>query len=116
MDSEAFTLLNGEMAVSSRAEMDVILNIISMKNKDAAEKSDLNTQTADAAKTTMIIVIVFAVILSISFGLFISSIISKAIKKRKLILLAVSQGDLTQRLDIVRKDEIVCSQIIERNG
>lgn len=105
-DSEAFTLLNGEMAASSQAEMDAINNLISMKNKDAAEKSDENTSLANTAKTTMIIVIVFAVILSISFGLFISSIISKPLKRGVDLAVAVSQGDLTQRLDIVRKDEI----------
>ncbi len=105
-DTEAFALLNGEMYASSQAEMESIDKIISMKNKDASDKSDENTSLANSAVTTMIFVIAFAVILSIGFGIFISNAISKPLKRGVDLAVAVSQGDLTQRLDINRKDEI----------
>jgi methyl-accepting chemotaxis protein len=80
-NAEAIALVRGHMNTSARAEMDAIANIVKMKTEDAKEKSDSNTEKANSATTTMLVIISTGFLISIGFGLFISKLISNPIKQ-----------------------------------
>ena len=71
--------------------------------RDAYNQSDV--VYADA-RQFMIILIVSALGLGISFGIFISKLISKPLIKGVDFAKSVATGDLTQKIEINQKDEI----------
>ena len=103
---EAHDLLQGSMAKTARAEMDVIEKIVSAKEEDAHAKANANTELANSATTTMIIVIFIGALIAIGLGLFISRLIVNSLKKGLRLAELVAAGDLTEKLDIDQKDEI----------
>lgn len=102
---EALALIQGEMMASSRAEMDAINELVEAKKIDANAKSELNSATADAATTTMLIIIGLGVLIAVGLGLFISRIITSALNKGLKLAELVSNGDLTEQIDLDQKDE-----------
>lgn len=93
-DDEAMALLKGTMAASSRAEMNAIATIVEMKEVDAKAKSDANTELADSATITMIIIMVIGFLISIGLGLFISKIISNPLNQLTGVAGKIAVGDV----------------------
>jgi methyl-accepting chemotaxis protein len=73
--------------------------------------TDITTSTQKSVKnikTMIIITIIASIIVSLSFGIYISFLITKPIIKTTHMLnnIAEGEGDLTQRLEVTAKDEI----------
>ncbi len=105
-DAEAFSFLNGAMRQSADKEKAAIDTMIEVKKIDGNNTADGNLAAAQTATTTMIITIVFSLLIAISFGFFLSRLISKSLKKGVDLAQAVAEGDLTKQLDLDQKDEV----------
>ncbi len=105
-DDEAMALLKGTMAASSRAEMNAIATIVEMKEVDAKAKSDANTELADSATITMIIIMVIGFLISIGLGLFISKIISNPLNQLTGVAGKIAVGDVDVDVEQKTNDEI----------
>lgn len=116
-DAEASLLITPESraAKALAKEQEAINNMISMKTTDAKKKSDSNTEQANRTIATMSGIIIGVIALSILFGLFISSMITKPCKKAVHMLEEMSMGHFGERLNLERKDEIGrMAQIMDR--
>ena len=102
---EVLALIQGPMAKSSRAEMDAIAKIVDMKVDDANAKSVANTEQSNSAITTMLFIILFAVIVSIGLGILLSRLIVNALNKGLRLAELVASGDLTEKIDLNQNDE-----------
>jgi methyl-accepting chemotaxis protein len=90
----------------AKAVDDAIQKLTDMKIDDAKKKNEVNTRTAkEAIKFTVILVVVGA-LLAVGLGWFISNLISIPLKKGVAFAIAISEGDLTQKLDLQQKDEV----------
>ncbi|PIQ07547.1 MAG: chemotaxis protein [Ignavibacteriales bacterium CG18_big_fil_WC_8_21_14_2_50_31_20] len=103
--AEVLALIQGQMNTSSRAEMDAIHELIEAKKEEAKATADNNTVIANAATTTMLIILGFGILIAIGLGLFISRIITSALNKGLRLAELVSSGDLTEQIDLDQKDE-----------
>ncbi|MBU2493466.1 MAG: MCP four helix bundle domain-containing protein [Bacteroidetes bacterium] len=102
----AFELLQGPMSKTANAESDAIDKIVHAKEIDAKNTADNNTVIANTATVTMLVIIGFAIVIAVALGLFISKIIVNSLKRGVRLAEMVSNGDLTEKLDIDQKDEI----------
>mgnify|MGYP000877811984 CR=1 FL=1 len=95
---------------SARAKSDLIDTLLTrlarMKEAIGKEAYDQSDVAYAEARNYMIIMIIGAMFAGIGFGIFISRIISKPIIKGVEFAKALSEGDLTQRIDIDQKDEV----------
>jgi len=107
-DAEALARIadEGELGVASRDEQDLIEEIVTMKTEDAKAKADSNTAAANRTSTIMMTVMAIVMLLAVVIGLFISSIITKPLRKSVYMIQEMSQGHFKERLNIDRKDEI----------
>lgn len=64
-------------------------------------------EDANALKYLTVILVLLASIIAILVGTFVASGISKAIHKTNIVLAKTSEGDLTQQVDLKRKDEFL---------
>jgi len=88
-------------------EVDTVLSQLArLKEQNGREYYELSDKDYAEARTYMILLIIGAVGIGIGFGIFISRIISKPIKEGVVFAEKISQGDLTQRINISQKDEI----------
>jgi methyl-accepting chemotaxis protein len=107
-DAEAFAIMaeTGGAGIASREEQDIIDKIVAMKTEDAKAKADSNTSAANQTSTIMMIVMAIVMLLAVVIGLFISSIITKPLRRSMDMIQEMSQGHFKERLNIDRKDEI----------
>jgi methyl-accepting chemotaxis protein len=105
-DEEAFNLINGDMKVAADTEREAIENLIALKNKHAKEKSDTNISTAENSVNVMITLVIVAMVVAISAGIFISKLISNPIKKTLRMIQEMKNGHLNERLNMDTTDEI----------
>ncbi|SNB46532.1 methyl-accepting chemotaxis protein [Geobacter sp. DSM 9736] len=105
--SEAVAHMRSQaMTGAARAVDEDIQKLADLKIELASKKSDENTATAKAAKAMMVAFLAFGVILSALLGVVISRMISLPLKRGVAFAEAVAKGDLTQRIEIDRKDEV----------
>jgi methyl-accepting chemotaxis protein len=94
----------------SDSQIDSLNNVFSKlfeyNSSSAKQRSEKNINMANNATTTMVVVILIGVIMAISLGLFISSIISKPIKKVAEAADKLAEGDVNVKLEATSKDEI----------
>ena len=115
-DAEASLLITPESkaAEALAKEQTAINNMVSMKISDAKKKSDSNTAQANRTISTMSGIILAVIAISVLFGLFISSMITRPCKKAIHMLKEMSMGHFGERLNLERKDEIgVMAQIMD---
>jgi methyl-accepting chemotaxis protein len=107
-DAEALAQIaeNSEAGIASRAVQDNIQKIMDLKVENANAMSEANSATAARTSTVMLIVMGIVIVLAISIGLFISSIITKPLRKSAHMIEEMSQGHFGERLHIDQKDEI----------
>ena len=79
-----------------------------VKNKEENAKlvSEENRKLYESSRMLMLVLMVVAVIIGVTFGFFISRSISVPLKKSVELSEAVADGDLTKTIDVDRKDEI----------
>ena len=107
-DAEAFALLadTGSYEIAASAQMDLINELVPMKLEEAQRTEEVDSATADAAMTTMIIVTLVAFAVAIAFGLILRSMISKPLQQANHMIKEMSLGHFSLRLNMNRKDEI----------
>jgi len=107
-DTEAFAYMSsGSLAAqATKAEQDAIDKMAALKLEDGQLKSEANTSQANRVLTTMIIITLIGIATAIGFGLFLSSMISKPLKKANHMIKEMSMGHFSTRLNMDRKDEI----------
>lgn len=107
-DAEAHDLLGktGDLGRAVITEQEIIDKIVTMKTDDAGISSEENTAATDRTIMIMSGVILFVLVLSVLIGLYISSLITKPLKKVVHMIEEMSKGHLTERLHIDTKDEI----------
>jgi methyl-accepting chemotaxis protein len=105
-NDEALSFFNGSMAASTKAEMDAIQKILHMKETNAREKSEANSELANSATSTMTIIMVLGIFISIGLGLFISKIISKPLIQLSGIANKVAAGEVDVEVQQTTKDEL----------
>ncbi len=105
-DEEAFALIKGDMRAAADAEKEAIEKLVLIKVEDAKVKADTNTEKANAAAITMIIIIAAGMILAVILGLVISGSISKPVKEILNTANKIAVGDLDVSINYRAKDEI----------
>ncbi len=106
-DTEAMNVLFSDgMQKVVTAEQEAINTLVNMKTEDAKEKADSNAQMASSATWLMVSCIAAGMILAVLLGLFISSIISKPVKKMATAAEQIADGDLNVYIDLNTRDEI----------
>jgi methyl-accepting chemotaxis protein len=109
-DEEGFKVIfEGAAGKAALNEMEIILKLVDMKIVEAQKRADENSAYSNTATTTMIAIILFGFIISIALGILIASMISKPLANSVNAAEAVSNGDLTIRLEeryLRQKDEV----------
>jgi methyl-accepting chemotaxis protein len=112
-DAEAIGILHGAANASARAIQDNLAAMVELKIEGAHEIAEHNTEVANQASTTMIIIIAVGLLLAVGLGVIISNSISNPLGKLVTIATSVSVGDLVRDLDqkvkdalTMRKDEV----------
>ena len=117
---EADRIMKGEGLAHVKAEEDSLDKLVAYNVKSGKEIAESNQQAADKATTTMLLIILFAVVMSIILGIIISRMISIPLKKGVEFAAAVSKGDLAQKITIEQKDEVgflakALNEMVERS-
>ena len=107
-NDEALALMRegGSAYIASVNVQKALDKMIKLKVEDGKEKADANTTQANGVVSTMTIIIVVGVLIAIAMGLFLSSIISKPVKKVSQMIKEMRLGHLSERLNIESRDEI----------
>lgn len=103
--AEAIALMSetGTSGIASRALQNQIVNITKAKLDDAKLKDDTNTNQANSAIIMMIIVMFAGALIAIGLGVFLSSIISKPIKRLAEAANKLAVGDVDVDVSVKRK-------------
>ncbi len=104
-DKEVQAIMRGTAAKLAAEQNDALGAMVEYKVEDAKQAANGNTMLAKRAKVIMSALVVVGIILAITFGVFISRVISNPLKKGVDLAVAVAAGDLTQHLAIDTKDE-----------
>ena len=104
-NAEAIALMSetGSTGIASRALQDAIANTIKAKLDDAKIKSDANTKATNSSTVIMIIVMLAGALIAIGLGVFLSSIISKPIKRLTEAANKLAVGDVDVDVSVKRK-------------
>lgn len=105
-NKEALAIVDGEALTRFQAARGVLDEIVQAKREDAKKSYDESGVLATRIRNVLIGAIILAVALALIIGWFISNIISAPLKKAVGLAHAIADGDLTQRIDIDRKDEV----------
>ncbi|MDO8970150.1 MAG: methyl-accepting chemotaxis protein, partial [Saprospiraceae bacterium] len=102
----ALTLLLGDAKASAFAVQEKLNEMTEMKVDQAHEIAAHNTEIANSATTTMIIIIVVGLLLAVGLGIIISTSIANPLNTLVKIATSVSEGDLVRDLDQKVKDSL----------
>ena len=106
-DAQAFALMKGDAAATSRMEMDAIEQLVDLKTADAAVRMEQNATESAHATVLMISFLSAGVILSLGMGLFISRSISTPVRALRVAAEKLAVGDVDVVLsDTASRDEI----------
>ncbi|MCX7749515.1 MAG: methyl-accepting chemotaxis protein [Clostridia bacterium] len=103
---QALMLLRGEMFQAAQKVDASINEIYEMNLKQAAERSEANSATANQSMVIMIIALVIGMGAAVGLGIFISRIISKPVKKLSEAADKIALGDVNVNVESTSKDEI----------
>ncbi|AEG59100.1 methyl-accepting chemotaxis protein [Desulforamulus ruminis] len=105
--NEALTLLKNKEWIQQVLEADQSIQQLTKLNIENAQlKLDSNTQTANQAMLSMIILVVVCLMFAVSMGLFMTTLISRPISELLKIVQLTAKGDLTGKIHFQAKDEI----------
>ena len=77
-----------------------------MKEENAKRASDETTRIYKSSLTFMVSLVIAGVLIGLTLGIFIARMISAPLRKGVTFAEAVASGDLTQRIELDRKDEV----------
>jgi methyl-accepting chemotaxis protein len=103
---EARHIMNKECGPAAKVINGSVAKMEEALTAEAKEKNDKNAATAKSAIVMSVIVVAIGVLLAIGLGIFISRSINNPLKKSVDFAKGVADGDLSQRIDLNRKDEI----------
>jgi methyl-accepting chemotaxis protein len=86
--------------------LDELKTIVECNMKQAEEIQGLNKEVTNKALKGMQAFFIIGILIALILGYLISSMISKQLKKVTTFAKAFGEGDLTEKIDITRKDEI----------
>lgn len=106
-DQEAIEFIDkGSINYSIDTELDLIAKMIESKKNFGNQISEENTEMARAASNMMLSLTLVGLLLAIGFGLLISRIISRPVKRLAENADKLALGDIDISIDAVTKDEI----------
>ena len=106
-NNEALSVLRDPANFQIAVAVDESIQKLSdLQTEDAKKNNETNAATAVAAIRLTVVFVVLGVLLAVGLGLFIARIISAPLRKGVDFATAVSNGDLTGKLDLKRKDEV----------
>ncbi|MCE5244707.1 MAG: methyl-accepting chemotaxis protein [Syntrophobacteraceae bacterium] len=103
---EAFTMMRGDVVALVKAIQDSIEKISDFKVKRALLDSDENAAQINSTIRFMQILTIFAVLLSLVLGIFVSRIISTPIKKLTEAADRLALGDVDVKIQVESRDEV----------
>ncbi|MFO0752224.1 MAG: MCP four helix bundle domain-containing protein [Thermodesulfovibrionales bacterium] len=104
---EAHALLRSDASASLAHELDAdVQNLVDIKMKQAQRRADEGAAAASTATKTMVILLTVGMLLAAGLGIFISRVISVPLRRGVDFSQSVAGGDLAQRIDLSRKDEV----------
>ncbi len=106
-DAEAFAMIsdNGSLDMAAKAEQESIDKILAMTVDGAGDKYTENRDIAAGTSKMLLIAIALVIALSILIGLYISSAVTKPLRKTVGMLREMSRGHLGERLNMTSRDE-----------
>jgi methyl-accepting chemotaxis protein len=105
-DAEALAILKSDGKKAAFIEQDALDKLQDAKAKQGKLTDAENDSVAKSARNLMIGFTVVGLIVAITFGIFISRIISAPLRQGVVFAQAVAAGDLTQTVALDQKDEI----------
>ena len=96
----------GEARTKATVVDETMTELAKMKEAMAKEASDETTKIYKASITLMIALVVGGILIGLTLGIVISRMISVPLRRGVDFAAAVAAGDLTQRIDLDRKDEV----------
>lgn len=105
-DVEAFALVDGDAAVSAKAEQATIEKMVEQKIQLGNAEADENTKIYMQARTLMVSILIVGIVIALLLGIFLSLSITGPLQKGVAMMLEMAKGHLGTRLHMTRKDEI----------
>jgi methyl-accepting chemotaxis protein len=105
-DAEAWAIVDGEGAVTARAEQAAIDELVENKIALAKKSSENNTATYTQAKNLMYVIMSVGIFIAILLGIFLTISISRPLNSGVQMMQEMSKGHLNTRLHMNRDDEI----------
>ncbi len=105
-DQEAFALSQGELGDLAPQIDDSISQLYDINLNQAGKIADANSKKANESVIMMLIFIALGMLMSIGFGLFISRIISRPIRKMVDAVDKLAAGDVDVNIEVDTKDEV----------
>ena len=102
----AWEFTKGELQTTSDEVRVALETLVNMKIQAAKQQSATNSNIADSSNLLMIVVIIVSVVIAVGLGLFISSAISRPLKKLLDAADKIATGDLDVYIDIDTREEI----------
>jgi methyl-accepting chemotaxis protein len=103
---EAIDLMNGSIGIAGKLVSDDAKALIDRKITNAENESKQNEDSANRALMMIVIAIVFALLISIAIGLFLTKLISRPIIKLTNVANKVAMGHIEVNVESYSKDEI----------
>jgi methyl-accepting chemotaxis protein len=105
-NEEALSILFGSGLAPLNQSRKSLLDLVDINVKSSKLLNEASVSEAGSVKVQIIIFLGLGVLIAISLGFFISSIISKPLKKTAHMIQEMSKGHISARLKIDLKDEI----------
>ena len=86
--------------------LEELTTIVECNMKEAEEMQSLNKEVTSKALKEMQYLFIVGMLIALILGYFLSSMISRQLKKVTSFAKAFGEGDLTERIDITKRDEI----------
>ena len=107
-DAEALARIatTGAAGMASQAEQDALEKLHDMTIEDGQELSEANHNQTNNTVTTMTVLMVIGVLMALSLGFLLSTVISRLLKKAEYMIKEMRLGHLGARLNMDSRDEI----------
>ncbi|WP_327008099.1 methyl-accepting chemotaxis protein [Dactylosporangium sp. NBC_01737] len=99
-------LFDPEISAILEAQQDAGSSIAEIEQANAKQISDDATGTYNAARTSLIVMLILGVLLSLGLATLVARSIVRSVRGAKAVLDQVADGDLTARMDVTGGDEV----------
>ncbi len=105
-DAAAVAIMHNEGAALANAVEESVTNLVNYKIENGQKQSDRLTRNTDGTITTMVSIVIIAVLIAIALGIWISRLISNPVRKMVAAATQLALGDVTVQVHAETKDEI----------